>query len=90
MKAKVVENGRGIAIETSPWLVPIEKTYPSLKAAYLGLEPAQTPENTERMAQIGAIRSTWRREWDSNPRCPYGHAGFQDRCLQPLGHLSIQ
>jgi hypothetical protein len=29
-----------------------------------------------------------RRGWDSNPRCGYPHAGFQDRFLQPLGHLS--
>ena len=26
--------------------------------------------------------------WDSNPRYPCGHAGFQDRCLKPLGHPS--
>ena len=26
---------------------------------------------------------------DSNPRCPCGHAGFQDRCLKPLGHPSF-
>ena len=25
---------------------------------------------------------------DSNPRYPCGHAGFQDRCLKPLGHPS--
>src|SRR6266536_5282505 len=25
---------------------------------------------------------------DSNPRYPYGHTGFRDRRLQPLGHLS--
>ncbi len=30
----------------------------------------------------------WRRGWDSNPRYAYTHGGFQDRCLQPLGHLS--
>ena len=30
----------------------------------------------------------WRREWDSNPRWYCYHAGFQDRCLKPLGHLS--
>ncbi len=29
-----------------------------------------------------------RREWDSNPRYPRGHNGFQDRLLKPLGHLS--
>lgn len=26
--------------------------------------------------------------WDSNPRYGLPHAGFQDRCLQPLGHPS--
>jgi hypothetical protein len=30
----------------------------------------------------------WRMGWDSNPRNPRGFAGFQDRCLQPLGHPS--
>ena len=30
----------------------------------------------------------WRREWDSNPRDGLPPAGFQDRCLQPLGHPS--
>ncbi|PIR17675.1 MAG: hypothetical protein COV46_03180 [Deltaproteobacteria bacterium CG11_big_fil_rev_8_21_14_0_20_49_13] len=59
-----------LSITASEWLVPIEKAYPSLEAAYQGLEPAQTPENTKRMGQIGAIRSTWRRGWDSNPRTP--------------------
>ena len=28
--------------------------------------------------------------WDSNPRCACAHAGFQDRCLQPLGHPSAK
>jgi hypothetical protein len=31
----------------------------------------------------------WRKGWDSNPRCPCRHAGFQDRCLKPLGHPSV-
>ena len=30
----------------------------------------------------------WRRGWDSNPRWAFTHAGFQDRCLKPLGHPS--
>ena len=31
---------------------------------------------------------SWRRDWESNPgkSCPF--AGFQDRCFQPLSHLS--
>ncbi len=34
------------------------------------------------------IREFWRRGRDSNPRYPFGYAGFQDRSHQPLGHLS--
>ena len=31
----------------------------------------------------------WRKGWDSNPRWACTHAGFQDRCLKPLGHPSV-
>ena len=30
----------------------------------------------------------WRRGRDLNPRCTCAHAGFRNRCLQPLSHLS--
>ena len=30
----------------------------------------------------------WRMGWDSNPRRAFTLAGFQDQCLQPLGHSS--
>ncbi len=30
----------------------------------------------------------WRMGWDSNPRDARAPAGFQDRCLRPLGHPS--
>jgi hypothetical protein len=32
----------------------------------------------------------WRREWDSNPRNPFGFTRSPGACLQPLGHLSAQ
>ncbi len=34
------------------------------------------------------VPNQWRRGWDSNPRWACTHAGFQDRCLKPLGHPS--
>ena len=39
---------------------------------------------------ISSMRAAhaWRTGWDSNPRGPCGPAGFQDRCLKPLGHPS--
>src|SRR6185312_15836061 len=33
-------------------------------------------------------RRIWRMGWDSNPRGACTPAGFQDRCLKPLGHPS--
>ena len=35
-----------------------------------------------------AARFLERRGWDSNPRCPWRHAGFQDQSHKPLDHLS--
>ena len=32
---------------------------------------------------------TERQGWDSNPRCLFEHAGFQDQYLKPLGHLAF-
>ena len=34
-------------------------------------------------------RGEWRKRWDSNPRNARTLAGFQDRCLKPLGHSSV-
>jgi hypothetical protein len=34
------------------------------------------------------INTVWRRERDSNPRCPFRHNGFQDRRIKPLCHPS--
>src|SRR5271155_4193535 len=42
------------------------------------------PDGRERK-RIGS----WRMGWDSNPRWACAHAGFQDRCLKPLGHPSL-
>ena len=32
--------------------------------------------------------SSWRREWDSNPRYSFPHTRFPSVRLKPLGHLS--
>src|SRR3569833_2108589 len=41
------------------------------------------------MRQVADFPETiWRIGWESNPRSPCGDAGFQDRCIQPLCHLS--
>ena len=53
--------------------------------------------NRTRVASLGSWNSAvelhlhiWRREWDSNPRMLLHTAGFQDRFLKPLGHLSVK
>ena len=37
----------------------------------------------------GIVALVWRMGWDLNPRDACAPAGFQDRCLQPLGHPSL-
>jgi hypothetical protein len=37
---------------------------------------------------VRASALKWRMGWDSNPRVTCATAGFQDRCLKPLGHPS--
>ena len=39
--------------------------------------------------RVNLGRSDWRRGRDSNSRSPCEDAGFQDRCIQPLCHLSV-
>src|SRR5437870_8965547 len=38
--------------------------------------------------ETGQILSSWRREWDSNPRYGFPYTRFPSVRLQPLGHLS--
>src|ERR1700677_4671364 len=44
--------------------------------------------SNEEAPTFSAFQTGWRRGRDSNPRYPFGYAGFQDRSHQPLGHLS--
>ncbi len=42
-----------------------------------------------RLLCITRANPEWRRERDSNPRAPRRAASFQDWCIQPLYHLSV-
>src|ERR1043166_8371372 len=37
-----------------------------------------------------SLKEIWRRGWDSNPRWPFDHSGFRDRCTKPLCDLSAE
>jgi hypothetical protein len=50
--------------------------------------PEQNPQPTWFRNDRAKSLIYWRKGWDSNPRYPCRHAGFQDRCLKPLGHPS--
>src|SRR4051812_36306737 len=39
-------------------------------------------------AENRRLRTSWRREWDSNPRYGFPHTRFPSVRLKPLGHLS--
>ena len=51
------------------------------------LKPNSSGRNCWLLTEIDTGK--WRRGWDSNPRWARTHAGFQDRCIQPLCHLSV-
>ncbi len=65
-----------------------------LLSGYQFLQLSELPQRSEKHSHgiEYVLRNSikWRMGWDSNPRrsCPL--AGFQDRCLQPLGHPSSQ
>ena len=65
-----------------------EKTGFSVMTGEETSEKKVPPENEENPSEQGVLRGLERRGWDLNPRCPCGHAGFQDRCNRPLCHLS--
>ena len=48
----------------------------------------QAPRFVDFVRFFSTLETRWRRGWDSNPRGTFIPAGFQDRCLQPLGHPS--
>ena len=50
--------------------------------------PAKCAFFTQLIRESQKLKTGWRRGWDSNPRAASAAAGFQDRCLQPLGHPS--
>ena len=50
-----------------------------------GTDQGIAKNSPEYAAEISCL---WRMGWDSNPRYACTHGGFQDRCLQPLGHPS--
>src|SRR5438093_9135207 len=52
-------------------------------------EPKSEADLAEVVREFSGSETRWRRGWDSNPRTTFAVAGFQDRCLQPLGHPSV-
>src|SRR6185437_10231371 len=58
---------------------------PPPTARFFSISPSYHPLCQEFIASCCFI---WRRGWDSNPRGACAPAGFQDRCIRPLCHLS--
>jgi hypothetical protein len=52
-------------------------------------KPKSEVDLAEVVREFSGSETRWRRGWDSNPRTTFAVAGFQDRCLQPLGHPSV-
>jgi hypothetical protein len=76
---------RGDGCQPLPWqstlCSPVCRARIAKMAAFRGF-------HGERRREFSVVQTVWRRGRDSNPRYPFGYAGFQDRSHQPLGHLS--
>ena len=60
---------------------------PSFAKASKGILPRATMADLS--CEARQREAGWRMGWDSNPREGLTSAGFQDRCLKPLGHPSV-
>ncbi len=65
----------------------IQSVFANSRAMVWGRAHPRGPLSTHHPKHLRRIL-LWRREWDSNPRGACTPAGFQDRCIQPLCHLS--
>jgi hypothetical protein len=66
----------------APLYAAPRRSLPSSAIRTASMETAKTPRKSRKTPE------TKRTGRDSNPRWSFPHAGFQDRCLKPLGHPS--
>ena len=65
----ILKDGK-LKIEDAEWLIPIKENYKVLETEYLKFELDETLSQKEKEGALVPLRSTWRRERDSNPRYP--------------------
>ncbi len=94
------ETGEGAWIEIKTGLnQAIDALDGSLKSTSARFKQAQSPEEVLTLMNLVCRKRKspehyllgayiWRRDRDSNPGWSLNHAGFQDRCIQPLCHPS--
>src|SRR5271169_5428500 len=83
------------AYETHPSPAPLmSDEFVSARKAPLPTE-RKVPLFTEQFAKVIGLKweifqllTSWRREWDSNPRYGFPYTRFPSERLQPLGHPS--
>ena len=68
--------------------IPAKVCYSRIGGGDAPFRSRLTDRTKSPLAAAGEILNEWRRERDSNPRCPLRQSGFQDRLFQPLTHPS--
>jgi hypothetical protein len=72
-----------------PWVRRARARHPSARLLPSMLPFSKNLTDAQPPPKLAKLLIYWRKGWDSNPRYPCRHAGFQDRCLKPLGHPSV-
>jgi hypothetical protein len=91
-------NGTGVGAQVKTRFFLIPEIIPQMRAVNCRPVTCNATDNRAIFGRFLGVwhglaapaKEPWRTGWDSNPRnaCTFG--GFQDRCLKPLGHLSIR
>ena len=89
--------GEGGIASAHPWASPslcsdrcaVQIGYPADLSNPIPSGYGFSPTHRNERPRISGALHSWRRGWDSNPRGALTPAGFQDQCIQPLCHLSI-
>ena len=85
---KPARNGAKVEMLRKADPVPYAAFKTGVKAAVAQIASPQ-PANNNAKPYLWFAMCKWRMGWDSNPRYACTHAGFQDRCIQPLCHPSV-
>ena len=82
--SKIVLMDKKLSVDKASWLIPIQKSYPALKAEFSRLENSETLDITKRTEGLDTVKRFWSGRTGSNRRQPAWKADTLPTELLPL------